>query len=138
VVFESVGLYNLPLGPLKKDGPVSRSRLFAAILMLVSSFTHLVQLFVYPVESILVSGLIVFFTFAYFLIGIFLLGQSRPVLWVGSVIPAIAGVLASIRLATTTVNPLVYFHLAVDVVVVLICIGLLRRDSNLGRREPDA
>ena len=115
-----------------------RSRLFAAILMLVSSFTHIVQLFVYPVESDLVSGLIVFYIVAYFLIGIFLLGRSRPVLWFATVIPAVGAILASIRVATMTVNPLVYFHLAVDVMVVLICIVLLRRGSNLGRREPDA
>jgi len=111
---------------------VHRPRLFAAILMLVSGFTHLVQLFVYPAESSLVSGLIVFFTLAYFLIGIFLLGRSRLVLWVASVIPGIAAILASIRVATMTVNPLVYFHLAVDIVVVLICIGLLRRPLDAG------
>ena len=115
-----------------------RSRLFAAILMLVSSSTYIVQLFVYPVESSLVSGLIVFFAFAYLLIGIFLLGRSRPVLWAGSVIPAIAGALASIRIATMPVNPIAYFHLAIDVVVVLVCIGLLRRDSNKVRQEPGA
>lgn len=125
-------LYNSLSGLIKKDRLVPRSRLFAAILMLVSSFTHVVQLFVYPVESNLVSGLIVFFTLAYFLIGIFLLGRSRLVLWVASVIPTIAAILASVRIATMAVNPLVYFHLVVDVVVVLICIGLLRRQLASG------
>ena len=138
MVLESVTPYKSLLEPIKKDRPVPRSRLLAGILMLVSSFTHLVQLFVYPAESSLVSGLIFFFTFAYFLIGIFLLGQSRSVLWVASVIPAIAGILASIRIATMPANPLIYFHLAVDVVVVIICIRLLKRYSKLGRRESSA
>ena len=132
MVLKSTRPYNPMSDLIKKDRLVPRSRLFAAILMLVSSFTHLVQLFVYPVESNLVSGLIVFFTLAYFLMGLFLLDRSRLVLWVASVIPAIPAVLASIRVATMTVNPLVYFHLAVDVVVVLICIGLLRRRPESG------
>jgi len=111
---------------------VPRSRLVAAILMLISSCTHLVQLFVYPAESNLVSGLIVLFTLAYFLMGIFLLLRSRSVLWVAIILPAIGAILASIRVATMTVNPLVYFHLVVDIVVILICIGLLRRRLESG------
>jgi len=102
-------------------------RRLAAFLMLASSATHLSELWVFGLESP-VMLVVVGFGVAFFVIGLFLLRPGRRVLWWGAVLPAIAaflGVANSLRLGS--MHPYTVWHLAVDLTVFPICIGLLAR-----------
>lgn len=108
-----------------------RARLLAAILMLISGITHVSQLFVYGTAGDVVGAAI--FGFVYFALGLFLLTRSRLALWLAAVLPAIGGVLGILRFATVHANPFSVFHVAIDLVVVPVCVYLLWRMP--GRRE---
>jgi hypothetical protein len=107
---------------------IERPRKVAAILMLVSGVTHISQLFVYGTAGHVLGAAV--FGVVYLALGLLLLGQSRVVLWLAVILPAIGGILGVLRFATVQANPFSVFHVAVDLVVVAICLYLLRPRSD--------
>lgn len=114
--------------------PRTRSRLrlrgkvlrrIAAVLMLLSGITHVVQLPVYGTEHSVIGASI--FGGIYFLIGLWLLGSSRSALVAGAVLPSVGGVLGVYRFLLLHPNPFSVFHVGIDLVVVPICVVLLLR-----------
>jgi hypothetical protein len=109
-------------------------RRLAGFLLLASGVTHLSELWVFGVGSPHMP-VVVGFGVAFFAIGLFLLRPGRRVLWWGAVLPAVAaclGVANSVRQGC--MHPYTMWHLAVDLTVFPICIGLLIRS----RRGPTA
>ena len=95
----------------------------AGLVLFASGFSHVAQLWIYGiVPHILVS---VGLGLCYIMIGLGLLGQSKTSLWLGSIIPPV-GALGSVwRYTDYGHDPIVLAHLAVNIVVSLICIRLL-------------
>lgn len=97
------------------------------MLMLISGVTHIVQLQVYGSHFHVVGAAL--FGVAYFAIGVRLLKPGQTVLWWGSILPSIGGVLGIVRFVAFHANPFTIFHVLVDMVVVPICIQHLRRNQ---------
>lgn len=95
----------------------------AAILMLISGVTHVAQLAVYSAHKHI--EIAAMFGVLYFLLGIRLLQPGRAGLWFGATAPCIGGSLGVYRFFFLQPNPFSVFHVAVDLVVVPICIYLL-------------
>jgi len=104
---------------------------FIGVLMLISGVTHVVQLAVYEADvSVLVAAS---FGVLYFIIGLLLLGRLRLGLYLGSIFPAIGGVLGVYRFFFLHSNPFSVFHVIIDLIVVPISIYILtseRRQHN--------
>lgn len=101
------------------------SRRVAAALMLISGVTHVVQLPVYGAEHSVVGASI--FGGIYFIIGLGLLGRSGFALYAGAIFPTIGGILGIYRFIYLHPNPFSVFHVAIDLVVVPICVFLVWR-----------
>lgn len=114
-----------PIAPSNGRRRAKVARRIAAVLMLVSGVTHVVQLPIYGAEHSVIGASI--FGGIYFLIGLGLLGKSRMALLPGAIFPAIGGVLGVYRFLYLHPNPFSVFHVAVDLVVIPICIFLLWR-----------
>ena len=99
----------------------------AGILMLISSVTHVVQLQVYPLEHHVIGA--AGFGVIYFFIGLFLLRRQRLAMWFGAILPTIGGILGVYRFFFLHVNPFTVFHVAIDLIVVPICISYLRQQQ---------
>ena len=99
-------------------------RQLAGMLMIISSVTHVLQLFVYPLEHHVIGAAA--FGVMYFFIGLFLLRRSLVAFWLGAILPSIGGVLGVYRFLFLHPNPFTIFHVAIDLVVVPICIYHLR------------
>lgn len=97
----------------------------AGVLMLISSVTHVVQLQVYPLEHHVIGA--AGFGVIYFFIGLFLLRRKRLAMWFGAILPTIGGILGIYRFFFLHVNPFTVFHVAIDLIVVPICIYYLRQ-----------
>lgn len=111
-----------------------KARTLAAILLIISSVTHVIQLQVYGVSAQVIAAAL--FGVAYFIIGYRLLKPGRTALWWGAVLPSIGGVLGIIRFLALHANPFTVFHVLVDLVVVPICIQQLscrHKASGLSR-----
>jgi hypothetical protein len=102
-----------------------KPRTLAAMLMLISGVTHVVQLQVYGAHFHVIGA--VLFGVAYFLIGLALLRPGRPALLWGAILPSIGGVLGVIRFISWHANPFTVFHVIVDLVVVPICVNELKK-----------
>ena len=100
----------------------------AAMLMLVSSVTHVVQLQVYPPEHHVIGAAA--FGIIYFFIGLFLLRRNRLALWLGAIMPSIGGILGVYRFLFLHPNPFTIFHVLIDLVVVPICIYNLNHNPS--------
>ena len=100
----------------------------AGMLMIISSVTHVVQLQVYPLEHHVIGAAA--FGIIYFLIGLFLLRRHRLALKLGAIMPSIGGVLGVYRFLFLHLNPFTVFHVAIDLVVVPICIYSLKGKRN--------
>lgn len=99
-------------------------RTWAAMLLMISGVTHVIQLQVYGASSHVVGASL--FGVAYFVIGFCLLKPRRAALWWGAVLPSIGGVLGVLRFIALHANPFTVFHVLVDLIVVPICIHQLR------------
>ena len=100
----------------------------AGMLLIISSVTHVVQLQVYPLEHHVIGA--AGFGIIYFFIGLFLLRRHRLAFWFGAILPSIGGVLGVYRFLFLHPNPFTVFHVAIDLVVVPICIyGIQRKRS---------
>ena len=100
----------------------------AAMLLLVSSVTHVVQLQVYPLEHHVIGAAV--FGIIYFFIGLFLLRRNRLALWLGAIVPSIGGILGVYRFLFLHPNPFTIFHVLIDLVVVPICIYSLKQKRS--------
>ena len=96
----------------------------AGMLMIISSVTHVLQLRVYPLEHHVIGAAV--FGIIYFFIGFFLLRCYRLAFWLGAILPSIGGVLGVYRFLFLQPNPFTIFHVAIDLVVVPICIYSLK------------
>ena len=96
----------------------------AGMLMIISSVTHVLQLLVYPLEHHVIGAAA--FGIIYFFIGFFLLRRNRLAFWIGAILPSIGGVLGVYRFFFLHPNPFTIFHVAIDLVVVPICIYNLK------------
>ncbi len=106
---------------------MSVQRRVAAWLMILSGVTHVAQLFVYETEIKVLGA--AGFGVIYFTIGLLLLlWRSRVPLWLGAILPVIGG-LAGVARFMTQPNPFSVWHVAIDVVVVSLCIYCLRRGA---------
>ena len=96
----------------------------AGMLMIISSVTHVLQLLVYPLEHHVIGAAA--FGIIYFFIGFFLLRRHHLAFWMGAIMPSIGGVLGVYRFFFLHPNPFTIFHVAIDLVVVPICIYNLK------------
>lgn len=92
----------------------------AGMLMIISSVTHVIQLQIYPLQHHVIGAAV--FGVIYFFIGLSLLRHKRLALWLGAIIPTIGGVLGVYRFFFLHPNPFTVFHVAIDLIVVPICI----------------
>ncbi len=97
----------------------------AGILMIISSVTHVLQLLVYPLEHHVIGAAA--FGIIYFFIGFFLLRRNHLAFWIGAILPSIGGVLGVYRFLFLHPNPFTIFHVALDLIVVPICIYSLMK-----------
>jgi hypothetical protein len=105
----------------------------AGSLMLMSSVTHLSEIYVFGWGSP-VMAVVVGFGLAFLVIGWRLLRGGDAVLWWGAILPALAaflGVANSIR--NGYIHPYTIWHLAVDLTVFPICAYLLVQHRSQGR-----
>lgn len=101
-------------------------RKFAGMLLIVSSVTHVMQLFVYSLAVHTIGAAV--FGIIYFIVGLLLLLRTKPlVFWLGAILPTIGGILGIYRFFFLHPNSFTIFHLAIDAVVVPICIDYLRK-----------
>lgn len=103
-------------------------RRIAAVLMLVSGVTHVVQIPVYGAHGSVLGAAA--FGVVYFIIGLFLLGHGRMALWAGSILPAIGGTLGIYRFLFLHPNPFSVGHVLIDLVVIPCCLLLLVRGRS--------
>jgi hypothetical protein len=104
-------------------------RKVAAVLMMVSGVTHVVQVFVYGTEFSVVFAAV--YGAMYFFIGVGLWGHSHTVLWLGAILPAIGGLLGIYRFFFLHNNPFSVFHVLIDLIVVPSCIYLLAQKPKI-------
>ena len=104
---------------------MKRIRKLAGMLMIISSVTHVLQLLVYPLEHHVIGAAT--FGVMYFFIGLFLLRRSFVAFWLGAILPSIGGVLGVYRFLFLHPNPFTIFHVAIDLIVVPVCIYHLRK-----------
>jgi len=100
----------------------------SAVLMIISGVTHILQLIFYQEIRTIIGATL--FGVIYFVIGIFLWRGSTKALWAGAILPALGGILGTYRLLVVHPNPFSAFHVAIDMIVVPICIIALRRRST--------
>jgi uncharacterized membrane protein HdeD (DUF308 family) len=101
-------------------------RQVAAVLMLISGVTHVVQLYFYPANHSAWGASI--FGAIYFALGLFLLRSNAPAaLWLTAILPSIGGALGVWRFLHLHRNPFSVFHVVVDLIVVPCCIYLLMK-----------
>lgn len=105
-----------------------KARTWAAVLLMISGVTHVIQLQVYGARFHVIGA--VLFGLAYFAIGARLLRPGRSPLWWGAVLPSIGGVLGVIRFLELHANPFTVFHVLIDLIVVPLCIQQLRHSSR--------
>ena len=99
---------------------MKRIRRIAGMLMIISSVTHVLQLFVYPLEHHVLGAAA--FGIIYFFIGLFLLRRNLVAIWLGAILPSLGGILGIYRFFWLHPNPFTIFHVAIDLIVVPICI----------------
>ena len=97
----------------------------AGMLLMISGVTHVVQLKVYPLEHHVIGA--AGFGIIYFFIGWFLLRHRPFAFWMGAILPSIGGVLGLYRFFFLHPNPFTVFHVAIDLIVVPICIYSIQR-----------
>ncbi|MHA1264420.1 MAG: hypothetical protein ACTSRS_04215 [Candidatus Helarchaeota archaeon] len=105
-------------------------RIFAGILLVISAFTHVLQIFIVGFAWHDIFAAI--FGLCYAVIGILLIKfqKNRRVLILGIILPSIGGVLGYVRLTMIElalynfVNYFIIFHLIVDCIVVPVCVYL--------------
>ncbi len=98
-------------------------RKMAAVLLMISGVTHVLQLFVYAREFNVVFAAV--YGAMYFFIGLWIWRRSQTALWLGLILPAIGGTLGVYRFFFLHRNPFSVFHVIIDLIVVPSCAYLL-------------
>ena len=98
---------------------MKRSQRFVAALLIVSSMTHVAQLAVYLPETHVIAAAA--FGVIYLAVGMLLIRGDRIGLWLAIIFPSVGGILGVWRFMFVHPNPFSVFHVAIDVLVVLIC-----------------
>jgi uncharacterized membrane protein (UPF0136 family) len=98
---------------------MKRSQRFVAALLIVSSMTHVAQLAVYSLETHVIAAAA--FGVVYFAVGMLLIRGDRVGLWLALTFPSVGGILGVWRFMFMHRNPFSVLHVAIDVLVVLIC-----------------
>jgi len=98
----------------------------AAYAIMGIAASHVAQLFLMYDEltPVIQLGMLIV-GWAWFVIGFFLLRESRTAAWIAIFVTAIGGIGATIRLISYQFQPFGIFHVMLDAVVVSICIYLL-------------
>lgn len=96
----------------------------AAGLLWLSALSHISQIWVYPGEASVPGA--AFFGLIYAGIGFGLWRGGRQWAWAGVILPTLGGTLGILRFLYAHPNPFSIFHVAIDLVVIGICIWLLR------------
>ena len=104
---------------------MKRSQRFAAALLTVSSMTHVAQLALYSLETHVIAAAA--FGVVYFAVGVLLIRGHRVGLWLAIAFPSVGGVLGVWRFMFVHRNPFSVLHIAIDVLVVLICGHIVSR-----------
>lgn len=103
-------------------------RNLAATLMLLSGLSHVGQLWFRELDGMaLITALLGMF---YLVLALGLSGQSRFTLWVSSVTVCASGMAGSQLLDLDALDPLLAWHLAVDALVVPLCLYVLFRTRH--------
>jgi len=91
------------------------------ILMIISAVTHISQLFLKVKRKILpsIAGII------YFLLGIFLILNSKTAIILGIFLPFLGGLGGSYRYLKVERVKLIIFHIFIDILVVAGCVYLI-------------
>lgn len=105
------------------ESPLSPARKLAAGLMMLSGFTHVAQLAVYPAKAHVVTAAA--FGVLYLSIGLYLLRPKRAALWCAALFPLIGGSLGIYRFIVLQPNPFTVLHVVIDIVVIAISVRLL-------------
>ena len=102
-----------------------RLRSLAATLMLLSGISHVAQLWFNPLDTpVLISAL---FGMMFLLLSLGLSGQSRFTLWITIFAVILNGISGGTELDMQHVEPVLAWHLAVDLVVALLCVYIVFR-----------
>ena len=111
---------------MEKD---DKSRYIAGILLIISAFTHNIQLFVHGFSSHQIVAAL--YGAAYGVLGILIIKfkESKIILLIGIFFPTIGGILGAMRFMLmlteeNVINYFIIFHIIVDIIVVPICIYL--------------
>lgn len=101
----------------------------AGWLMVLSGITHPSQLILYGTGPDILGPAL--FGAIFLPLGLWLLTGRRVALWVGAVLPLLAGIGSVYRILESTPSPLTHVHALLDFVVVGLCLAALIRT-----REP--
>jgi len=99
-------------------------RIFAGVLLIISCFTHIIQIFFVGTASHTIIA--VMFGIAYGIIGIMLIHfkDNRKITLLSAVLPLIGGILGVFRYTVLLQNLFSVFHVIIDIIVVPICFYL--------------
>lgn len=95
----------------------------AAGLLWLSALSHISQIWVYPGEASVPGAAAFGLIYARLGFGLWL-GRRRWA-WAGIILPTLGGALGILRLLYAHPNPFSIFHVAIDLVVIGICVCLL-------------
>lgn len=110
-----------------------RLRRNTGLVLLASGFSHISQLWFYGIENhILIAAGI---GLCYAMIGLGLLGQSRTSLWLGCLLPPAGAIGSVMRYTGYETDSIIFVHLAINVVVALICLWLVADAYGWPRRS---
>lgn len=99
-------------------------RIFAGVLLIISCFTHIIQVFFVGTATHTIIA--VMFGIAYGIIGILLIyfKNNKIITLLCAVLPTIGGSLGVYRYLVQLPNPFSVFHVIIDIIVIPICIYL--------------
>ncbi len=99
---------------------VPRSVQLAGGLLMLSGVTHISQLLVYSDRRILIG--VTTFGVIYLVLGWLLARGSRSALWAAAILPTFGGAAGIARFLFVQRNPFSVWHVAIDFVVVPVCV----------------
>ena len=105
-----------------------RLRRLAALLTLVLGCSHVIQLWLQPLDSTVIYTAL--FGIVYLLVSLGLSGQGRFTLWLGLVVPALGSYAGYLRYHLVGPAPVTVAHIAASLLVVALCVTILYRTRH--------
>ena len=96
---------------------------FAGILLIISAFTHVIQIKYFPEDRLMKPAVV--FGFVYLIIGILLLLETRAGLVLGTLLPALGAVGGLYRYFKHQRLKLILFHILIDLIVIIVSLSSL-------------